>query len=303
MRPLICTITKKTLLGGLLGIALLFSSCSQDTGANAIRNAGSDSSAENSAQASKVKEIFYTIPSPVEMVSLIKQSGARYDHTMLNDVRSLNKYTSAKDKALNLGIYGADLSYTSVFNQNQESIIYLSCAKQLADELGVSSAFGDELMERVEENLEDRDSLLHIISETFYVLDSYLKENKRSNISAQIITGGWVEGLFLSSRIIERKGKQDDIVNRLIDQKFALNDLIALNKSYNKDGSLDQMVSDLEKLKVVYDRTQEIEAIADSGGSGDTVILGGGKKLTMTDADVDEIVTLAKEIRMRYIQG
>jgi len=297
------TSIKQLLFGGLLGVSLLLSSCSQDNNANAIRNGGTEASAENSAEASKVKEIFYTIPSPVEMVSLIKQSGARYDHTMLNDVRHLNRYTSAKDKALNLGIYGADLSYTSVFNQNQESIIYLSCAKQLADELGVSSAFGDEIMERVEENLEDRDSLLHIISETFYVLDSYLKENKRSNISAQIITGGWVEGLFLSSRIIESKGKQEDLVNRLIDQKFALNDLIALNKSYNKDGSLDSMVGDLEKLKAVYDRTQEIESVADSEGSGDTVVLGGGKKLTMSDADVDEIVILAKEIRMRYIQG
>ncbi len=281
--------------------ALLFTSCSQDSGANAMRHTNTPPEGEVSEKANKVKEIFYTIPSPVEMVSLIKKSGARYDHTMLNDVRNLDRYSTARRKAINLGIYGADLSYASVFNQNQESIIYLSAAKQLADELGVSSAFDDALMERVEMNIENRDSLLHIISETFYVLDSYLKENKRSNISAQIITGGWVEGLYLASKIIETKGKEEALVDRLIDQKYALNDLIELNKSYNKDGSLDKLLSDLKSLNEIYERTTEISITADTG-TQDKVILGGGTKLTLNDADVDEIVMLAKDIRNKYIQ-
>lgn len=291
-----------TALVALALCTLILSSCSQDNSANTIRNGSIAAGGEANEKANKVKEIFYTIPSPVEMVALIRQSGARYDHTILNDVRHLDRYTSAKSKALNLGIYGADLSYTSVFNQNQESIIYLSCAKQLADELGVSNAFGDELMERVEENLENRDSLLHIISETFYVLDGYLKENGRSNISAQIITGGWIEGLYISSNIIERKGKKEELVDRLIDQKYALADLISLNKSYNKDGSLDSMVADLEALDALYSRTQEIDVTVDAG-TDQKVVLGGGKKLTMTDADVDEVVAMAKEIRTKYIKG
>ena len=266
-----------------------------------MRHTNTPPEGEVSEKANKVKEIFYTIPSPVEMVSLIKKSGARYDHTMLNDVRNLDRYSTARRKAINLGIYGADLSYASVFNQNQESIIYLSAAKQLADELGVSSAFDDALMERVEMNIENRDSLLHIISETFYVLDSYLKENKRSNISAQIITGGWVEGLYLASKIIETKGKEEALVDRLIDQKYALNDLIELNKSYNKDGSLDKLLSDLKSLNEIYERTTEISITADTG-TQDKVILGGGTKLTLNDADVDEIVMLAKDIRNKYIQ-
>lgn len=300
MTTLSLNTVKQTLIGAFTLTALLFSSCSQDSGASAIRNTNNTTGDDSAAQVDKVKEIFYTIPSPIEMVSLIKKSGARYDHTILNDVRHLDRYTSAREKAINLGIYGADLSYTSVFNQNQESIIYLSCAKQLADELGVSAAFGEELMERVEMNVENRDSLLHIISETFYVLDSYLKENKRSNISAQIITGGWVEGLYLASKIIEHKGKEEALVDRLIDQKFALQDLIELNKSYNKDGSLDNLLADLNALNDIYSRTAEINVTADNGPD-DKVVLGGGKKLTMTDADVDEVVWLAKEIRTKYI--
>ena len=43
--------------------------------------------------------------------------------------------------------FGADLSYASVFNHTQESMFYTSCAKKLADRLGVLSAFNDSTLE------------------------------------------------------------------------------------------------------------------------------------------------------------
>src|SRR5690554_6774188 len=132
---------------------------------------------ENKLQ--KIQEIFYTIPSPMEMASLLKKTGTGYETSLLNDIKNVVKYTSSKRQALNLGIYGADLSYASIFNQNQEAIIYLSCAKQLSDKLGVTNAFNNETMDRIESNIENRDSLLDIISDSFYTLDAYLKENDR----------------------------------------------------------------------------------------------------------------------------
>ena len=88
-----------------------------------------------------------------------------------------------------------------IFNQNQESILYLSCTKKLADKLGLSKAFNDEVIERMEMNVDNRDSLLTIISDTYYNLDSYLKENDRDHISAMIIAAGWIEGLYLGTQI------------------------------------------------------------------------------------------------------
>ncbi|MEM9053641.1 MAG: hypothetical protein AAGC47_16420, partial [Bacteroidota bacterium] len=157
-----------------------------------------DTSEETTAQ---VKEILHSVPSPLDMASILKKSGARYDADYLNDIKSVNEYTTAQQQALNLGVYGADLSYASIFNQNQESILYLSCTKKLADKLGLSKAFNDEVIERMEMNVDNRDSLLSIISETYYNLDSYLKENDRDHISAMIIASGWIEGLYLGTQI------------------------------------------------------------------------------------------------------
>jgi len=182
---------------------LLLASCggdgSADSGLTTVNNNSQVDTKVNEFQTEKVNDIFFAVPSPIEMAGLLKGSGSKYNSKLLNDINNRDLYTSSYAKAINLGIYGADLSYTSVFNRNQESILYMSIAKQLADELDVSAAFDTEVMNRIEENVDNRDSLLGIISETFYLLDSYLKENNRSSVSAQVISGGWIEGLYIAA--------------------------------------------------------------------------------------------------------
>ncbi|NND93498.1 MAG: hypothetical protein HKN45_01465 [Flavobacteriales bacterium] len=296
----------KTIKGGIVALLLLgglsWTSCVDPGQASeSLTTVDESVTEETQEQADRLKKIFYQIPSPVEMVSIIKESGSKYDHTVLNKVDNRNSYTTAKSKAINLGIYGADLSYTSVFNQNQESIIYLSAAKQLADELGVSSAFSDETMERVEANLDDRDSLMHIITETFYELDAYLKENDRSSISAQVITGGWIEGLYLASVMIEGGSTEELLMDRLVDQKYALNDLISLNEAYNQGGSLDQVITDLKSLKEVFDKTRPKEIDNTQSMVNGKLVLGADEKLMLEEEDVNKIIVLTKRIRGRYI--
>ncbi len=297
-------ISTGSLLVLLLVAGLSWTSCAeQSKGTDSMTTVDRSITEETAEQADRVKKIFYQIPSPVEMVTLIRETGSKYNYRVLNNVDNRSNYTTAKSKAINLGIYGADLSYTSVFNQNQESIIYLSTAKQLADELGVSNAFSDETMARVEENLENRDSLMHIITETFYELDSYLKENGRSAISAQVITGGWLEGLYLASMMIDKSGTESNLADRLIDQKYALNDLIKLNEAYNNEGALDHVIADLKRLEEVFDRTHPEHIDNTQSRVNGTLVLGADEKLVLAEEDIQLIVDLAKEIRGKYVEA
>jgi hypothetical protein len=68
---------------------------------------------------------------------------------------------------LNLGVYGADLSYAGTYEMNQEIMKYLQVSKQLIEELNISTSFNRGFVERVERNLEDKDSLINIVSESF----------------------------------------------------------------------------------------------------------------------------------------
>ncbi len=257
-------------------------------------------SAEN---AGKVQEIFYAVPSPMEMASMLKKAGAVYDVKILNDVKNVHNYTTAKSKALNLGIYGADLSYASVFNQNQESIIYLSCAKKLADNLGVTKAFNDETIERMESNVDNRDSLLNIVSETYYLLDAYLKENGRDHVSALVITAGWVEGLYLSTSIASvDKNPSKDLMIRIADQKLSLQNLRDLVDAYNTNNQIDEIVADLTAIDQAFSGVSHKKAPAGESVTEDGVaVIGGKSEAHISQDDLIEITRVVSEIRTRYI--
>lgn len=254
--------------------------------------------------ATKVKEILHSVPSPLDMAAILKKSGARYDSEFLNKVRNVNEYSSARQRALNLGIYGADLSYASVFNQNQESILYLSCTKKLADKLGLSKAFNDEVIERMELNIDNRDSLLTIISDTYYNLDSYLKENDRDHISAMIIAAGWIEGLYLGTQIANSSEvPSPKLIERIAEQKISLRNLVALVMSYNDTGNLNFIIDDLKKIEEAYGSVSisESKNTVSEGEDGVTTI-GGKTEVIISDEVLENLTKIVSEIRKGYVQ-
>lgn len=250
----------------------------------------------------RTRNIFYNVPSPMETAALLKKAGAQYDSRMLNDVKNVDKYTSASKQALNLGIYGAALSYASVFNQTQESMFYTSCAKKLADRLGVIHAFNDSTLEVMERSMNDRDALLDIISETYWSMDAYLKENERDNISALMIAGGWVEGLYIATQVT-RTNDTPELRQRIAEQKLSLGELIGLVDTYEGgDESLQGVRSDLNDLAALFEGV-------DLGGGGAVlseeggvpVIGGGGEVPSLSDDQLAAIREKASAIRNNYI--
>lgn len=292
----------------LFATALFLISCGDQpaadraiTQATATDNYESDD-AENE-QVSKVREIFHAVPSPMDMATVIREAGTKYEVSLLNDVKNVNEYSTARSRALNLGIYGADLSYASIYNQNQESILFMSCTKKLSDNLGLSRAFNDHVIERMEENVDNRDSLLSIVSETYYMLDAYLKENDRDHLSAMIIAAGWIEGLYLATSVTkEAVGAHDKLRTRIAEQKYSLQDLLALVNSYNRNGELDGIIADLEELNRAY---EEVKINRESGSltvqEDGTTRLGGKTTPAMTDESLEKITHIVREIRTRYI--
>jgi len=252
----------------------------------------------------RVKHVFHAVPSPMEMASMLKKTGAVYNADLLNDVKNVKTYNTARSQALNLGIYGAGLSYASVFNQNQESIIYLSCAKKLADELGVSKAFDDETIERMEANVDNRDSLLNIVSETYYMLDAYLKENGRENISAMVIAAGWIEGLHISTSVaMASEQPSEELLTRIADQKISLTNLIELIEEYNSGDRLKEVLSDLNTLSDVFETAVKVErgTSQSSKDSDGTAVIGATVNTEFSADGLGKIHRAVQEIRTRYI--
>ena len=251
-------------------------------------------------RAEKAQKVFQTIPSPYETALLFEESGIGYNVDALNPVENVSKYTTSVQQALNLGVYGADLSYANIHDQTQESMFYMNCSKKMADALGVAGAFTAEAIERIEENMNNRDSMMTIVSDAFWTCDSYLKENKQDNLSALIIAGGWLEGLYIGTRAINDDSPNQDMMQRIAEQKYSLDNLIDLLDSYD-DADVKNIADKLATLKLSFDKIDEQESET-TVSKDDVPTIGGGSTLTYTPETIKEITATIESIRNEIIK-
>ncbi|MGD1846208.1 MAG: hypothetical protein ACFB10_12530 [Salibacteraceae bacterium] len=219
-----------------------------------------DRTDEDEERLSQAKKLFFALPSPIETASLLKKAGATYDQEVLNGHTNVSNYQTISKKALNLGVYGADLSYSSIFEQTQQCLEYIKSARMLAAELGIANAFNPEVMERFESNISDRDTVMNLISEVFWSANSSLKATESSNIAALILSGGWVEGLYIASKMVDMENPNEQIIKRIAEQKFALENLLQLMEMYEDGDILKETHQDLKELKALFDNLDEAKA-------------------------------------------
>lgn len=256
---------------------------------------------------SKAQNIFYAIPSPIELAQLIQKAGAKYNKDLLNSPDNISKYSTNTSKALNLGVYGGDLSYTSVFDDNtQESILYLACTRKLAESLGVGSAFDEKTVDRIQNNTGKNDSLLTIISDSYMTTDELLKESQRENASALVIAGGFIEALYLGTQLAKVTKNNADIITRLAEQKGTLDNVVGLLSSYEQDAGVAGVLADIKQLKEIYDQVKvESKSASEAKTNPNTKVttIGGKIIYTITPELVEKLTSKAAEIRTKIISG
>lgn len=251
-----------------------------------------------------VKMIFYNVPSPIELAHMLHLSGADYNSDILNDYQYYERYTTNSKLALNLGVYGADLSYTRMFDQIQSSVNYLSSIRKISDLLGIPQDEGSFAVSRIEENMENKDSILVIISETYANADSYLKENNRGGTAALIIIGGWIEALYISTHIIDENNPNQELINLIAEQKYSLSNLIELSKSYQDDEEVQACIPILKELEAKFEQIEitytKGEVITDEEAMTTTI-----ESQTVINAPMNlikEIGTIVEENRKEIIE-
>ncbi|MCW3806214.1 hypothetical protein [Plebeiibacterium marinum] len=202
----------------------------------------------------KSKLIFYSLPSPLETAMLIKRSGARYDEEILNPVDNVTNYNTNLKMALNLGIYSADLSYTSLFDQTQSAIKYMGCAKKMAEGLSILEAIDENTIKKLEDNMNNRDAVMDIISESFMNSNAYLKENDRAALSVMVLVGGWVEGLYLATTLTNGSLENNRrLIDRIIYQKLSLITVLNLLETHSENEDIIYLQNKIGELKSIFE--------------------------------------------------
>ena len=198
-----------------------------------------------------MQNIVQNISSPVEMAALIKELGVPYSSKYLSSTARVEELSTAFKQSLNLGIYGADLGYLNMYNKTSAVIDYISAIKTLADEIKVGQFFDFTTLKRLATNNQNLDSLMYISVHSFNQMDKYLHSNNRSNLSALIVTGVWIEGLYLGTQVVKEAPNQL-LAERIGEQKITLNELILILENFKADKQYAKLINELMLIKDEY---------------------------------------------------
>ena len=242
----------------IFGGILLFSACSG--GSKNKQESTDDFSLSDSAlsedaplQLSEeiIGDVIQNISSPVEMAALIKKSGVEFSQKVLNKPEKVDDYNTSFKRALNLGVFSADLGYINTFDKNNIVVSYLLSVKDLAEGIKVGQFFDFAALKEMATNSNNLDSLMEVSVTSFNKMDSYLREQNRSNVSTLIVTGAWIEGLYISGKVIEQTN-DEELINRIGEQKDIIDILLIILENYSKDPNFAEMVNRLEQVKQAY---------------------------------------------------
>jgi hypothetical protein len=183
-------------------------------------------------------------------------------------------------------------------------MLYLRCTNKLASSLGISGAFDESTTTRIEANLENRDSLLTIISDSYWNADTYLKDNGQPGVSALIIAGGWIEGLYIATQIANATNNAD-IATRIGEQKLSLDNLVALLDSYKtSNAGVNDMLVQLQELKKIYDGIQvkSAETVASTDKKEGVTTIDNSSSFKLSADQLKAITDKTTQIRNKIIQ-
>ena len=291
----------------LQGLMLIFvvSACKSDRSKDAITVSTDELATDSTVTAGiqSVKQIFYSLPSPLETGLILKRSGAKYNEEILNPVENVSRYNTNKSMALNLGIYSTDLSYASLFDQTQATNKFMTASKKMAENLGILNAIDNAVIQRLEENVNNREVIMETISETFLNTNSILEEDDRVAVGSIILVGGWLEGLYIATSLVGDVNSTDnELVDRIIDQKFSLETVLNLLNQNLDNPDIKDIYNDIAELKKIYDEVQisvsKVEVVQDSKSKVAT--LSSKNVVTIKPEVFNKLKLKVKELRTKY---
>jgi len=243
------------------------------------------------------EELSYSLPSPLQIARIFKKSGLKYVEGLTSDQKDPSKYTSKFSKAINMGIYSADLAYNVINKQKQEALNYMKLSKQLADDLGMGSAFAEgNILQRFEKNLSNEDSLTYIVAELQMSTDTYLEDNEQQEISSIAFSGAWIESLYIGSKVFE-KAKDAKLSSKISEQMTIVGQIITvLEKQKAKDAAIEGLVTDLSSIKAVYDKCESVKNFTPAEEGVSEVI-------NLSDEEVKTLSKTIIEVRTKFVKG
>lgn len=222
----------------------------------------------------------YPLPTSASVIKMLTELEVGYIIGISNPVTSTKKYFSSTTRAINLGVYGADLSYATLYNIQQEVINYMDAIRSLSNELNMTKIYNAELYDKIKANYDNRDELVKILTTAFNDTYSYLSENDQQPLALLVVGGAWVEGMYLTTHVSEAAYQVSGISRVLLEQKKSFELFLDITKPYASDPSVSDFVKLLDPVKKVYE----------------------GLGTSLTDKNIKDITKVITDARSQIVQ-
>lgn len=250
--------------------------------------------------------VFYSFPSSQEMFSFIKKDAKLIFRTdLVNPTENLSKYIDTKSKTFALGIYLTDLSYMTLFNKTSDAYQYIDVITRLSNDLRISLPFQEDFLNRIKNNLNNEDSLIYISDQYSSKIVDYLLQNNKDKTLSNITTASYIEGLYIALNLVETYSNDNQVIQRIIEQKHSFTNLIKYANKYHNDANtkvalelLNDIYKSFEKFSEKQDEEVSMERVADN-----RMILKGGKKLIISEQEYNELKSKVIEIRQKIVEN
>jgi len=250
------------------------------SGLNSCKNVSKDKDATDFPQeevdvkdriGQEVSEFVYPLPETDDVVDLINEIGIPYI-AITNSVDNVNKYFTAKSKAYNIGVYGTDLSYSSTYNLTQETMLYLEAINQLGNDLGISSIYNEDLLNSIDENINNKEKLVEIITTTVYDTYDFLNNNGKGDLSILMVAGGWIEAMYLSANVSLNAANNPELLKVIYSQKPSLDKLLSLLEERKEDADIQELLDLMQPVNSAFNGFESENITAEQFNAFDTAI-------------------------------
>lgn len=225
----------------------------------------------------EIEDVIYPLPTSAEVIRMLTELEVGYIIGISSQPDNAKNYISSKQMALNLGIYGADLSYATLYNMEQEVLNYLNAIRTLTNDLNMSKLYDQRLYDEIKESFDDKDKLVSILTTAFNGTYNYMSVNDQEAQALLVVAGAWIEGMYITTHISEIVYHVEGIVRVLMEQKKSFELFLETVEPYSKDPLVSDILMMFEPLRLIYleiddsitvknvdDLTREIEKIRDN---------------------------------------
>jgi hypothetical protein len=194
----------------------------------------------------------YPLPTSVEVLKKLSDLDLGYVLGATNPPDKAKSYIESYSRAVNLGVYGADLSYATLYNIQQDVIDYLAAMRTMANDLNLSKIYDESLYDDIKNNFDNRDSLVTILTEAFDRTYSYMVNADQANLALLMVGAAWVEGIHLTLAVSEAGAHLSGFESVLLDQKKSFELFEEISQPHIEDPMVAKFLTGLQPIKDKY---------------------------------------------------